>query len=164
MSILSIIVAMNAQGVIGREGRLPWHLPADLKYFKRITMGQPIVMGRKTHDSIARVLPGRENIVISRNPAYTAPGCTVLHSLAAVRAHAAAAAEIMVIGGATLYQAALPLASRIYLTEMQAEVSGDVYFPAWNRQQWREVQREDHPADAANPHPYSFITLERSDI
>lgn len=161
MSMLSIIVAMNARGVIGHAGRLPWQLPADLKYFKRITMGKPIVMGRKTHESIGRLLPGRENIVISRNPAYTAPGCTVLSSLAAVRTHAAAATEIMVIGGASLYREALPLASRIYLTEVRAEVPGGVYFPAWDRHQWREVKREDHPADAANVHPYSFIILER---
>lgn len=159
--IVSVIAAMGVNGVIGDDNGLPWHLPADLKRFRAYTLGKPIVMGRKTHDSIARVLPGRENIVISRNPAYTAPGCTVLPSLAAARMHVAAATEIMVIGGASLYREALPLASRIYLTEVHAEVPGDVFFPAWDRSQWREVSREEHPADAANPRSCSFVVLER---
>ena len=160
--IISIIVAMDTNGVIGKDGKLPWHLSADLKHFKAITMGKPIVMGRKTHESLGRVLPGRENIVITRNNNYQAPGCTVLHSLDDVFVHCRNADEIIIMGGAELYVQILDRANRIYLTEVHAEVSGDTYFPAYDGDQWREVQRQDFRADEKNRYDYSFVILERN--
>ncbi len=159
--LLSFVVAMADNRVIGRAGGLPWHLRADLRYFKRITMGKPIIMGRRTHESIGRPLPGRHNIVISRNPAYQAPGCTVVDSTDAALTTAGAAEEIMIIGGGSLYRETLPRASRLYLTEVHASPEGDVTFPELDPAEWREVSRESHPADAANDHPYSFVVLER---
>lgn len=158
--ILSLVVAMSTNRIIGRNNRLPWHLPADLRYFKRITLGKPIVMGRKTHESIGRPLPGRSNIVLTRNPTYMAPGCLVAHSLPEALAAAEPAEEIMLIGGASLFEQTLPRADRIYLTEVAAEAQGDAKFPPIDRQRWREVWREDHPADDKNPYAYSFILLE----
>ena len=160
--IISIIVAMDRKGVIGRDGKLPWHLSADLKHFKAITMGKPIIMGRKTHESLGRALPGRENIVVTRNDNYQAPGCTVLHSLDDVFMHCRKADEILIMGGAELYAQFLDRANRIYLTEVHTEVSGDTYFPAYDGDQWREVQRQDFRADEKNDFDYSFVILERN--
>jgi dihydrofolate reductase len=158
---LSLIAAMADNRVIGHENRLPWHLPADLQHFKAITLGKPVLMGRKTWESIGRPLPGRTNIVITRDAGYVAEGCVVAHSLEeAVRA-AGEAAEIMVIGGAQLYRQALPLADTIYLTLVHAEFQGDTRFPDWQPKEWRETARIDYAADDRNPHAYSFITLER---
>mgnify|MGYP001814615012 FL=1 len=158
---LSLIAAMAENRVIGHENRLPWHLPADLQHFKTITLGKPVLMGRKTWESIGRPLPGRTNIVITRDADYVAEGCVVAHSLEeAVRA-AGEAAEVMVIGGAQLYRQALPLADTLYLTLVHAEIQGDTRFPAWQPGEWRETARSDHEADDRNPHAYSFITLER---
>jgi dihydrofolate reductase len=158
---LSLIAAMADNRVIGHENRLPWHLPADLQHFKAITLGKPVLMGRKTWESLGRPLPGRTNIVITRDAGYVAEGCVVAHSLEeAVRA-AGEAAEIMVIGGAQLYRQALPLADTIYLTLVHAEFQGDTRFPDWQPKEWRETARIDHAADDRNPHAYSFITLER---
>jgi len=163
---ISLIVAMDRRGVIGANGKLPWHLPADLKHFKAVTMGKPIVMGRKTHESIGRVLPGRENIVLTRDPGYVAPGCTVLHSIDAVLAHCGVAEEVMIMGGAELYSQFLPLAGRVYLTQVHADVEGDTYFPQWDRlrgDRWREISRLDFSADGGSPIPYSFSVLERTE-
>jgi dihydrofolate reductase len=158
---LSLVVAMAENRVIGHENRLPWHLPADLQHFKAITLGKPVLMGRKTWESIGRPLPGRTNIVITRDAGYVAEGCVVAHTLEeAVRA-AGEAAEVMVIGGAQLYRQALPLADTLYLTLVHAEIQGDTRFPAWQPGEWRETARSDHAADDSNPHAYSFITLER---
>ena len=159
---LSIIVAMDRSGVIGREGELPWHLPDDLKRFKRITMGKPIIMGRRTHESIGRPLPGRRNIVLSSRTDYAADGCEVQLSVAAAMAAVADAAEAMVIGGAALYAAILPQASRIYLTEVDAALTGDVHFPVFDRMQWTELSREAHAADARHAHAFTFLVLERA--
>ena len=161
MTIISLIVAMDRNGVIGADGALPWHLPADLRHFRAVTMGKPIVMGRRTHESIGRPLPGRENIVLTRDRDYGSAGCTVLHSLDEVTQHCAGSGEIMIMGGADIYAQALPLAERIYLTRVQAAVDGDTYFPELDARQWRAISREDHRADEANPHAYSFIVLER---
>jgi dihydrofolate reductase len=158
---LAIIVAMDRHHIIGRDGTLPWHLPNDLKYFKRVTMGKPIIMGRRTHESIGRPLPGRQNIVVSRNPAYSAPGCLLAASLPAALALAAPAGVAFVIGGAALYAEALPLASRLHITEVHGEVAGDVRFPPFDRQLWREVAREDHAADARHAYAHSFVELLR---
>ena len=156
---LSLVVAMDRNRVIGRDGGLPWRLSADLKYFKSITMGKPIVMGRRTHESIGRPLPGRENIVITRDPDYVAPGCRVVHHLDDVLA--LPAPEVMVIGGASLYADLLPRAQRLYLTEVLAEVTGDTWFPDFDRGDWREISRSDHRADAVNQYDCSFVVMDR---
>ena len=158
---ISIIVAVDRNRLIGRDNRLPWHLSADLKRFKRITMGKPIIMGRRTHESIGKPLPGRTNIVVSANPAYQAPGCVVAQSLSAAIDAAGDADEIMIVGGARLYEQAMPLADRIYLTEVEASFTGDTWFPPIDWGVWQEKQRDAHGADENNPHPFAFVLLER---
>ena len=140
-SRISLIVAMTPQCVIGRDGDLPWHLPADLKRFKAITMDKPIVMGRKTYESIGRPLPGRHNIVVTRSKDYQPDGVSAVHSLAQALQVAGDAPEIMVIGGAQLYEAALPLAHRLYITVVEKEFTGDTYFPELDWSQWHPVER-----------------------
>jgi len=159
--MLSIVVAMDRNRLIGRGNTLPWRLPADLKHFKAVTMGKPIVMGRRTYESIGRPLPGRTNIVVSRDPRYAAPGCTVVPSIDAALAAADGAPEIMLIGGAQLYAELLPRARRIYLTRIDAAFEGDTWFPELAPGGWREVERSDHAPDGQNPYPFSFILLER---
>ncbi|HSR62446.1 MAG TPA: type 3 dihydrofolate reductase [Gammaproteobacteria bacterium] len=158
---ISLIVAMDRKGVIGREGDLPWRLSSDLKHFKKITMGKPIIMGRMTHESIGRPLPGRENIVISRNKDYTANGCTVLNSLECVYAKFHDVDEIMIMGGEDLYRQTLDKADRIYLTEVHADLEGDTHFPEFDRESWEEVERYDFKKDEKNEYDYSFVILER---
>ncbi|MDH3888568.1 MAG: type 3 dihydrofolate reductase [Gammaproteobacteria bacterium] len=158
---ISIVVAMDANGVIGRGNELPWHLPADLQYFKKTTMGKPILMGRKTHESIGRPLPGRTNIVITRDSGYQAKGCVVVNSIDAAMQAAGEQDEIMVIGGAEFYRQVLAHTSTIYLTRIHASVDGDTVFPELNATDWREVERSDQSADEKNPYDYSFIRLER---
>ncbi|MCB1749400.1 MAG: dihydrofolate reductase [Gammaproteobacteria bacterium] len=159
---LSIVVARDRQGVIGRDGTLPWHLPDDLKRFRAITMGKPIVMGRRTHASIGRPLPGRRNIVLTRDADYAAPGCEVFAALDTALAALEAGSEAMIIGGAALYREALGRASRLYLTEVEAEVAGDVHFPAIDAAAWQEVSSEYHAADERHAHPFRFRVLERA--
>lgn len=159
---ISLIAALSDDGVVGIENRLPWRLPADLRWFKRQTMGKPIVMGRKTFQSLGRPLPGRTNIVVSRDPAFQADGCLVVHSLDQALAAAGGADEVMIIGGASLYTQALPRAERLYLTYVHGRFQGDAWFPPFDPRDWREIQREDHPADDRNPWPYSFLILERN--
>ena len=144
---LSFVVAMAQNRVIGRDNRLPWHLPADLRFFKRTTLGKPVIMGRKTYTSMGGPLPGRRNIVITGKPDYKAPGCIVVHSLEEALIAAEPAEEAMIIGGATIFVQTLPHLERIYLTLVHAEVEGDTWFPELDPGQWREVWREAHPAD-----------------
>ncbi len=164
---LAVIVAQATNRVIGRGNKLPWHLPEDLQYFKKVTLGKPIIMGRKTYESIGRPLPGRTNIVVTRDTDYARPGIEVVHSLGDAVTLAGSLCEIngvdeaMLIGGAELYAQAMPLAERLYLTQVHASVEGDAYFPVFNRQAWRELGREDYPASGCNPFDYSFIVLER---
>lgn len=158
---MSLIVAMAANRVIGRDNRLPWHLPADLKHFRRLTLGKPVLMGRRTWESIGRPLPERTNIVITRDADYSAPGCVVVHSLEAALRAAGHHPEVMVIGGAELYRQALPQAGRIYLTEVHGNFEGDTFFPGLQAGAWREVERTDFEPDEKNSHAYSFVTLER---
>ena len=158
---LSIIVAMAANGVIGRDNELPWHLPADLQHFKQITMGKPILMGRKTFESIGRPLPGRSNIVITRDGSYTAGGCEVVTSIQAALEAASGHDEVMVIGGAELYRQVLPEVETIYLTRIHEPFDGDTRFPEIRNTEWHQVERTDHEADEKNPHDYSFIRLDR---
>jgi len=159
---ISLVVAMADNRVIGRDNTLPWHLPADLQHFKRITMGKPILMGRRTWESIGRPLPGRTSIVITRDAAYAAPGCIVAHSVeAALQAAADCADEAMVIGGAEFYGQLLPRADTLYLTRIQADFEGDTFFPELDESEWREVERSDCEPDDRNPYRYSFIRLDR---
>ena len=160
---LALIAALDRNRLIGRDNALPWHLPADLQHFKRLTLGKPVLMGRRTWESLGRPLPGRRHIVLSRDPAFRAEGATVVGSLDAALEAAGDAAEAMVIGGAAFYATMLPRARRLYLTEVDGEFDGDAWFPALDPAQWREVARECHAADAKNAHGYCFVTLERSD-
>ncbi|HLV76673.1 MAG TPA: dihydrofolate reductase [Marinobacter sp.] len=165
----ALIVAMARNRVIGRNNQLPWYLPGDLKYFKQATMGKPVIMGRKTWDSIGRPLPGRMNVVISRNPEWQAPaGAVAVTSLekALVKAEAQAELdggdEVMIIGGGQIYAEALPLVDRMYITQVHAEVGGDAYFPEVNWDSWEEIGREDFSASDNNPYDYSFVVYQRS--
>ncbi len=159
--LISIISAMARNRVIGHENRLPWHLPADLAHFKAVTMGKPMVMGRKTWESLPGLLPGRPHIVVSRNRGYRAEGATVVHSLEEAIDAAGQVDELMIVGGANLYAQALSLARRMYLTLIDVEVEGDARFPAFDMDEWRETAREGYQADQRNPHDYQFITLEK---
>lgn len=152
---------MATNRVIGRNGELPWRLPADLQYFKNITMTCPIIMGRKTHESIGRALPGRLNIIVTRQPNYRAEKCEIEGSLQGALRLIGDGEEVMVIGGATLYADALGLAQRIYLTEVHAKPEGDTFFPTIDSKSWSEVSREFHFADEKNEFDYSFVVLDR---
>jgi dihydrofolate reductase len=162
VTLVSIIVAADEQGGIGRGGGLPWHLPEDLKRFKALTMGKPILMGRKTWDSIGRPLPGRRSIVVSRQPGFAIEGAEVCNSLGTALQAAGGAAEVCVIGGAEIYRQALPHAAVIHLTRVHASVGADTFFPAIAAGEWEEIAREYRPADARHAHAYSFLTLRRA--
>ncbi len=162
---ISMIAAMTHQRVIGKDQKMPWHLPADLAFFKRTTMGSPLLMGRRTYESIGRPLPGRLNLVVTRNPELKIAGCEVVTSLdqALEIAHKKAneSNELFITGGAHLYTSFLPQADRLYLTLIDAALEGDTYFPDYTQYQWHQVERVDHQADDKNIYPYSFITLDR---
>ena len=159
--IRSIVVAVARNGVIGRDNRLPWKLPKDLAYFKRVTMGHPVVMGRRTWQSIGKALPGRLNIVVTRNPSLEAPGATVVASLDEAWKAAGDAAEVSVIGGTSIFREALPIADRIHLTEVEADVEGDTFFPEFDRGEWVEQEVERHPADERHEYPFRIVLLTR---
>ena len=158
---ISIIAAMGANRVIGYRNALPWYLPADLKHFKAVTMGKPMIMGRKTWVSIGRPLPGRRSIVVTRDPMFRAEGCEIAHSLDASLTLAGSAEEVVVIGGAQLFLEALPSADRLYLTIIDHLFQGDVYFPPVDATRWKETSREEHGSDAVNLYRYRFLTYER---
>lgn len=158
---LALVVAMARNGVIGRGNALPWHLPEDLKHFKALTLGKPILMGRRTFEAIGRPLPGRENLVLTRERDWRADGVSTVHSLEEALERAAQASELMVIGGAEVYRLTLPLAQRIYLTEVLADVEGDTSFPPLVAAEWRELQSSVCPADARNAYGMRFVTLMR---
>lgn len=160
--ILSMIVAMGRNRVIGSEGSMPWRLPRDLKYFKETTMGKPVVMGRKTYESIGRPLPGRRTIVMTRKQGYEAPGCTVVHSIEEALLATCEAREVMIAGGADVYRQFLPLTHRIYLTCIDANFDGDATFPELSEGAWQTVWEEAHQADARNPYNFRFLLLERN--
>jgi dihydrofolate reductase len=159
---ISLIVAMAENRVIGRGNQLPWRIPADLKHFKALTMGKPIIMGRKTYESIGRPLPGRDNIVITGDTSYRAEGCQVVHTLEEALRSAGGAEEAMIIGGATLYRQTLKDADRLYLTLVKAQPEGDTWFPKIEPQEWREIRREVHTADESNEYDYDFVVLDRA--
>ncbi len=162
-----LIAAFDQNRVVGINNKLPWHLPEDLKYFKRTTTGKAVVMGRKTYDSIGRPLPNRTNIVITRNSDFSAPGVKVVNSLEAALELAEGVNfingvdETMVIGGASIYQEALPKADRLYLTHVHAQVKGDAYFPSFDLSLWQEIAREDYKASESNPYDYSFVVYDK---
>ncbi|MCB1751480.1 MAG: dihydrofolate reductase [Gammaproteobacteria bacterium] len=158
---ISLIAAIAENCVIGRGNKLPWHLPADLKHFKQLTMGKPMIMGRRTWQSLPGLLPGRVHIVISRDHGFTAAGCEIARSFDEALRKAGPAPEVMVIGGGALYKQVLPYASRMYLTLVRAEIDGDILFPRFDKADWIELEREEHLADARNVYDYVFLTLER---
>ena len=162
---ISLILARADNGIIGNNGGLPWHLPADLQHFKRLTVGKPVLMGRKTYESIVRPLPGRHNIVITRQPGWQASGITAVPNIAEAIAAAGLElkvrpAEIMIIGGADIYSQCLMFADRVYLTEVHIDADGDTAFPAFDKATWHEQSRQTHTANSDKP-SYSFVILER---
>ena len=159
---LSIIVAMDDNQLIGKDNALPWHLPADLGYFKKTTTGKTVLMGRKTHESIGRPLPNRRNVVVSRNTDFEAEGCEVVDSIDAALALAKDDDEVMVMGGASFYEQMLPSADRLYITQIEGKYEGDAYFPNFDRSEFIEISRESHVPDEKNRHTYHFTVLERN--
>jgi dihydrofolate reductase len=165
--VIALVVAMADNRAIGRGGGLPWHLSSDMRYFRKVTMGKPILMGRRTFDSLPRVLDGRLNIVLTRDEAFAAPGAVVAHDVAEAldvarrEAKRTGAGEIMVIGGADLFRALLPQADRIYLTEVKAAPDADTWFPEFDRREWREASRENRAPGPKDDHAFSFVVLER---
>ena len=158
--IISLIAAMDKNRVIGKNNTLPWSMPADLKRFREITKGKPVIMGRKTFESIGRPLPDRLNIVMTRDKNYRAKGCVMVHSVEEAIAAAGDAAEIMVIGGAEIFGQFLPLADKMYLTIIDAEFEGDTFFPEYDPKEWKKITWQEFPADLKNPHPSVFLILE----
>ncbi len=159
--LLSIVVAAAENGAIGKDNQLLWHLPNDLKFFKRTTSGHTIIMGRKTYESVGKPLPNRRNIVITRQPDYAAVGVEVVHSLEEALALCTTEATVFIVGGAEIYQQALPLVGRIYLTRVHAAMEGDSYFPALEEMEWVLVSAESHLADERHQYGYTFMVYER---
>ncbi|MGX1901183.1 dihydrofolate reductase [Thermolongibacillus altinsuensis] len=160
--MISIIVAMDRQRLIGKNNALPWHLPADLAYFKQVTMGHAIVMGRKTFESIGRALPGRKNIVLTRKKDFQCEQCTVIHSIDDIKKiEEEEKEEIFIIGGAQLFQETLPFADRLYITYIDAVFEGDTFFPPFNEDEWRLISRKKGIQDEKNPYRYEFHVYER---
>jgi dihydrofolate reductase len=159
--LVSLIVAMAQNGVIGRDNALPWRLPEDLKRFKAFTLGKTILMGRKTYESIGRPLPGRANLVLTRDRNWIAAGVIVVHSVEQALTQAGPGKELVAIGGAEIYRLVLPFARRIYLTHVHADVPGDTFFPDFDSTQWADVECRMHPADDQHAFPLTFVTLER---
>jgi dihydrofolate reductase len=159
---VELVVAVAENDVIGRHNRLPWHLPADLRHFRRITIDHAVLMGRRTHESIGKALPGRLNLVLSRTERALAAGCRRVASVTEARGFAPAGKPLFVIGGGEVYRECLALATRIHLTLVHTKIAdGDASFSGWRKSEWRESARVSHPADAENSYAYSFVTLER---
>lgn len=158
---MTLVAAVAENGVIGRGGRLPWHLPDDLRRFKAVTVGKPVLMGFRTFESIGRPLPERRNLVLTHRVGAAPVGVEYVNELAAALELTRGAAELCVIGGAQLYQLALPLCSRIHLTRVHACIEGDTYFPTLDESAWHEVARSEHPVDERHAYAMSFVQLER---
>ena len=156
-----LVAAVARNGVIGANGKLPWHLPEDLQHFKKLTLGHPVIMGRRTWDSLPRVLPGRENIVVTRSANRDMPGASVANSVEAALALCAGEPVAFVIGGAGIFAETMPIADGLVLTEIDRDYEGDVFFPAWERGAWKETQREKHTS--AKGVPFSFVLYEPLD-
>lgn len=158
---ISIIAAIGKNGVIGKDKKLPWSLPADLKRFKKLTWGKPIIIGQRTFESIGKPLPGRTNIILSFDKNFNPPDCIVAHSIEEALEAVADCPEVMIGGGASVYKQFLPLANKMYLTLIDADFEGDVYFPEFDWHDWREIERIENQPDEKNHYKYTFITLER---
>jgi dihydrofolate reductase len=156
---ITIIVAMTPQGLIGIDNKIPWHLPADLQRFKKITMGHPIIMGRKTFESLPGLLPGRQHFVLTRNPNYIAEGCTVITNW--VQLEILIDGKAFIIGGVDIYNYALPIAKHLYATIVHAELEGDAYFPEWSKEEWQEMEREFRAKDEKNKFDVDNILYKR---
>lgn len=161
MTEICAIAALGRGGVIGNKNDLPWHLPADLKHFKQVTMGCPIIMGRKNHESIGRALPGRMNIIISRQDSYEAEDCIVVKSTEEALSKAANAERVFVIGGSEIYKLFLPVVERLYLTRIDADFNGDTFFPEIDQNSWNVTSQRSYDADKDNPYAYTFVQLSR---
>jgi dihydrofolate reductase len=159
--MISLIAAMAKNRVIGLNGGMPWHMPADLEHFKTKTLEKPIIMGRKTFETLGKALPRRRNIIITRNADYHADGCDVFTSLPEAIAACADVDEIMVVGGAQIYSQALSIVDRMYLTYIDIEVAGDTFFPEWDAALWQESTRDAHQADERHLHNFDFVQLDR---
>jgi dihydrofolate reductase len=157
--MISFVVAMDENRAIGKDNDLPWYLPNDLKHFKKTTMGKPIVMGRKTYESIGKPLPGRENIVVTRDQSYEAEGTTIVHSVDEVLQ--INAEEVCVIGGSEIFKQFLPVADRLYITEIHHTFEADTYFPELNDNEWKEVSRTEGIVDEKNKYPHEFVVYEK---
>lgn len=162
--IISLVAAAAENNVIGKDNALVWRLPADLKFFKNLTMGHTIIMGRKTYQSVGRPLPGRKNIIITRDPNFLAEGCIVLSSLSDAFKECKDEVEVFVVGGAEIYHQSMERADKIYLTRVHALFAGDTYFPEIHESEWKMVSKEDFMADEKNIYPYSFIQYSRIKI
>jgi len=162
---ISLIAALTPARVIGKNNQLPWQMPADLQYFKKITLGKPVIMGRKTYESIGKPLPGRKNIIITRDRNFPTPSseCQIVHSVTEALALESIqdCEEVCVIGGSQIFEETLTIANYLYLTFIEADISGDVYFPEWDKSLWVEISRERHLKDDKNPYDYSFVVFER---
>lgn len=160
---LSAIVAISNNNVIGKDNELPWYLPADLQYFKRITINHPVIMGRKSFEAIGQPLPKRTNIVLTKDPYYLASNILVAHSIeeALALAYDTDTEEVFIIGGAIIYEHYLPMLDRLYITEIHADFDGDTFFPEWDRNQWKLISEEHHSSDKKNEFDYSFKVYER---
>jgi len=158
---ISLIVAMDENRLIGSNNQLPWHLPADLAFFKSTTMGKPIIMGRKTFESIGKPLPGRRNIVVTRDPAFSANGCDIADGIDAALSYCSNDEEVMLIGGASLYQQTIALATRMYITRIHHHFDGDTWFPEFEDNDWKIESQQDCNADQSNPFAYSFVKFVR---
>lgn len=159
--MISIIAAMTKNNVLGKDNKMPWHLPAELQYFKKITLGKPVIMGRKTFESIGRPLPGRENIVITRQVDFVPAGVTIKHDLQSAMTYVKDIDEVMIIGGANIYQQAINFADKMYLTVIDFECEGDVFFPTWDESHWKIISQETHRMDAKNQYDFVTVVLER---
>ncbi|MES9947958.1 MAG: type 3 dihydrofolate reductase [Candidatus Thiodiazotropha sp.] len=162
--LISLIAAVASNGVIGVDNGLPWRLPADLQHFKSLTMGKPIIMGRRTWESLPGLLPGRRHIVVTARRDYRAVGCELVHSVDEALQVAGEVPEVMIVGGGGLYRQMLPRANRLYLTRVAADVAGDAFFPEIDWSEWQEVSRDSHPADERNQFAYTFVVLNRVNV
>lgn len=159
--VISIIAALAKNRVIGKDNKLPWNLPADLRRFKELTLGKPIIMGQRTFESIGKVLPGRTNIVLTRDKSFLAPGCILAYSIEEALKAAGDVEEVMVIGGANVFSQFLPLTNRMYLTLIDEDFEGDAFFPEFELSDWQETERIENQPDKENSYRYTFLTLER---
>ncbi len=161
MARVAMVAGMDRNQLIGKDNGLPWHIPEDMRRFVRVTRGKSVIMGRLTYESIGKPLPDRDNHVITRNPVFVAPGCTVHDSLTSALSGTAHEEEVVIMGGAQIYAEALPLANYLYLTIIEAEFDGDTWFPEWNANEWREVWEEQHHDGGADNLTYRFVNLAR---